>query len=349
MDIQCYGQRMLNPFRGIINVIKYKAAEAVTTDGIRWDIYVKNESLLSDVHDKHKPSKKIQISEIRYASWTRAGGIKYGRRYQSEDYTRMAAQGDVLYQKILEINENLPFPLQDNYELWLLDRQLQPLALLDSAITVEEVDLDTAIDWRAGIYCKQAFRPLSLDNDSIGDYAPIEPQASDPQPSSNKITSAADRLTEIVNEAAGPIPVGQWFCKHSHNSKNDYYVGLEGINLGQQYIGRQLPGKVFPAGVLAINNFDGKKLSLLKEYLDWLAPCDLLRQDLTPETRKNIELLAAPQALVIEKQFRLYPEIIDQDVINAARVQAKLQEDETTMVQDEDLIHNFYTEVGANG
>ncbi len=30
MDIQCYGQRMLNPFRGIINVIKYKAAEAAT-------------------------------------------------------------------------------------------------------------------------------------------------------------------------------------------------------------------------------------------------------------------------------------------------------------------------------
>ncbi len=127
MDILCYGQRMLNPFRGIINVIKYKAAEAVTTDGVRWDIYVKNESLLSDVHGKHHPSKKIQVSEIRYATWT-TRGIKYGRVYQSEDYTRMAAQGDVLYRKILKINERLPFPLQDNHELWLLDQQLQPLA-----------------------------------------------------------------------------------------------------------------------------------------------------------------------------------------------------------------------------
>jgi len=62
-----------------------------------------------------------------------------------------------------------------------------------------------------------------------------------------------------------------------------------------------------------------------------------------------MELLAAPQALVIEKQFRLYPEIIDLDVINAARVQAKLQEEETTTTKNKDLIHDFYTEVGVNG
>jgi len=45
MSFYCYSQRLLNPYRGIINCIRYRSAEAVTADGVRWDIYVSNEAL----------------------------------------------------------------------------------------------------------------------------------------------------------------------------------------------------------------------------------------------------------------------------------------------------------------
>ena len=63
--IRCYSQRLLNPFRGVVNIIRYKSAEAVTSDGIHWDIYVSNDSLLDGL-DKNR---SIQISDIRYGRW----------------------------------------------------------------------------------------------------------------------------------------------------------------------------------------------------------------------------------------------------------------------------------------
>ena len=48
MSFQRYSQRLLNPFRGVVNCIRYRSAEAVTADGVRWDIYVSNEALLED-------------------------------------------------------------------------------------------------------------------------------------------------------------------------------------------------------------------------------------------------------------------------------------------------------------
>ena len=46
MQIECYAQRLLNPFRGVVHTIRYQSAEAVTTDGVEWDIYVANDALL---------------------------------------------------------------------------------------------------------------------------------------------------------------------------------------------------------------------------------------------------------------------------------------------------------------
>ena len=63
--IQCYSQRLLNPFRGVMNFITYESAEAVTTDGVHWDIYVIDGELLEGLEGKN-----ILTSEIRYGSWS---------------------------------------------------------------------------------------------------------------------------------------------------------------------------------------------------------------------------------------------------------------------------------------
>lgn len=51
MDIRCYSQRLLNPFRGAMNIIEYQGAEAVTVDGVHWDIYVRDLALVADIQN----------------------------------------------------------------------------------------------------------------------------------------------------------------------------------------------------------------------------------------------------------------------------------------------------------
>lgn len=72
MSVECYAQRLLNPFRGVLNTIRYESAEAVTLDGVHWDIYVSNEKLLDDLHQSHR----VQVSDIRYGSWSLEQGLK---------------------------------------------------------------------------------------------------------------------------------------------------------------------------------------------------------------------------------------------------------------------------------
>lgn len=75
MTPTCYAQRLLNPFRGVMNIIEHEGAEAVTTDGLHWDIYVRDTTLVEDLADSHK----VQTSDIRYGSWSQKQGLKRGR------------------------------------------------------------------------------------------------------------------------------------------------------------------------------------------------------------------------------------------------------------------------------
>ena len=128
MTFHRYSQRMLNPFRGIVSYISYRSADAVTADGSHWDIYVSNEALLDGLDSVRRP----QISDIRYGSWSARRGLKRGPILASDDFLLMEAMGTQVYQHLLEVCDQVPYPLLDHYELWLLDAGGQPLALIDS-------------------------------------------------------------------------------------------------------------------------------------------------------------------------------------------------------------------------
>lgn len=89
MPIRCYAQRLLNPFRGVMNVIEFEAAEAVTLDGVQWDIYVRNAELVKDLAQ----AERVQTSDIRYGSWSAAQGLKRGPIQPSDDFLRDAEGG----------------------------------------------------------------------------------------------------------------------------------------------------------------------------------------------------------------------------------------------------------------
>ena len=45
---------------------EYQGAEAITTDGIHWDICMRDTGVVEDIAN----SLKVQTSDIRYSSWS---------------------------------------------------------------------------------------------------------------------------------------------------------------------------------------------------------------------------------------------------------------------------------------
>ena len=144
MGYQCFSQRLLNPFRGITNTIRYQSAEAVTADGVKWDIYVSNDGLLKGL----PYNRGTQVSDIRYGSWTLDSGLKRGPLYPSDDFKRLEQMGDKVYEHLLKVHQQIPFPFEDSFELWLLDSEDRPLALIDSAMTASDIYLDQSLAWQ---------------------------------------------------------------------------------------------------------------------------------------------------------------------------------------------------------
>lgn len=324
MDFSCYAQRILNPFRGIQNTIAFEAAEAVSTDGSRWDIYVRNEDLLDHGERETAEAARIQVSEIRFGTWTREHGLRRASRHTTLDTTDMEYQGEILASQLPLLSERIPFPLQDRYELWLLDTEGLPFALINSCVFEHEIELDQCIHWNTGQYCASSFT-----SDKLADSC-LPPS----------------KLLDLhVVARTGNHPSAQWFRR----TVTGEGVGCAGINLEHRYLQRVLPASRFPRFILNDCSSRQVRVPVVTEYLDWLAPWLLLLQDLDRPTRSALEHQARRQAAILAQQHRLYPEIINSEVINVARIQAMLSANDAAQESTDDLIHAFYREVGVNG
>lgn len=321
MTIRCYAQRLLNPFRGIINVIEYEGAEAVTMDGVFWDIYVRNAELVKDFEN----ADRVQTSDIRYGSWSVAEGLKRGPIQPSEDFKRMEQQGYVVYEHLLKHHREVPFAFADHYELWLLDKSQQPLALLNSTTKLPDFEIKPDLLWRGGYLCQHTFMPAALE------YI------------NTSIDNAADYLTHYINSCAQQPPQAQWFLRH-----HGCGTALHNINLPSEFATRELPQAAFPHLLVSTANHDEYHQPLIDAFLLWQAPRLLLLQHLLPDIRARYEALARQQALLVEKHWHLYPEVVDKTQISAARVEAQLRKAQPKYLTQEDEMSIFYIELGKS-
>ncbi|WP_455205734.1 hypothetical protein, partial [Kaarinaea lacus] len=254
MSIKCYSQRLLNPFRGVINVIRYQAAEAVTTDGIQWDIYVSNDELLIDLDNP----EHVQISDIRYGKWNANDGLKRGPLHPSADFKRMEALGDVVYEHLLKTHSQIPFEFADCFELWLLDQQRQPLALLDSAVSESNCSHESPQHWRTGFACRNKFQSVLLEQLKQID---------------STCETAAQYLETYINSLAAKTSLSaQWFCRHSDGSGTPIFMGSNDKNVQTA----PLKPQAFPVLLLNTKNHDLLHMQLIEEFTQWQAPWLLL-------------------------------------------------------------------------
>lgn len=317
MQIECYAQRLLNPFRGVMHIIRYQSAEAVTTDGVEWDIYVANDALLDGLG---RAGKRAQISDIRYGHWSAEKGLKRGPLYPSDDFKRLENMGAVVYEHLLDAHRAVPFKFRDSFELWLLDRDDRPLALLHSVRNDSETDTQPPLDWRAGIAAQAQF-----SSSAIADLA----------------GSAGTYLTCHVNSLASGV--AQWFRR----SDDGAGLGLHTLKGGESLRGRVLEADAFPPLFIATAGMDAAHARLVHDYHAWQAPWMLLLPHLDAATRAALETAACRQAGAVEKHCRLYPEVIDHAALQAARVEAALVRSQPPLRKPEDVLPTDYIELGS--
>ena len=314
MRIEYYSQRLLNPFRGVMNVIRYYSAEAVTIDGLHWEIYVSNDELRKGLD----PHAHIQISDIRYGHWSQQDGLKRGPLFPSDDFKRLEEMGAVVYEDLLQLHARIPFPLRDRYELWLLDREQLPLCLLHSVVFEEDIPLDPSLRWRAGNLCAELFRPATMAAEQ-----------------------AATILTQSINDLSTEPATARWFLRED----NGAVLPLQAINLTTGTSNRYSTEQ-FPPFFIREQHADPALTALVQAFLDWQAPWFLLLQNLTPSVRYELEQHARTQALLVEQHFRLYPEVIDESFLRAARVEAMLRKSQPQEEKQDESMSTWYLELG---
>lgn len=317
MQIECYAQRLLNPFRGVVHTIRFQSAEAVTTDGIEWDIYVANDALLEGLG---RAGKRAQISDIRYGHWSAEKGLKRGPLYPSDDFRRLEEMGAVVYEHLLKVHRDVPFAFRDQFELWLLDRNDQPLALLHSVRTHSETDTRPPLDWRAGMAAQERFQSAAI---------------------AGQAESAGVYLTRYLNSLASGV--AQWFCRTDDGAG----LGLHTLKGGDPLRGRVLEAEAFPPLFIATAGMDAAHTRLVHDYHAWQAPWMLLLPHLDRTTRSALEASARQQAESIEKHCRLYPAVLDRAALQAARVEAALVRSQPRPSASDDVMPMFYIELNS--
>lgn len=317
MNVECYAQRLLNPFRGAMHTVKLAAAEAVTVDGLHWDIYVSDDSLLEGL-DR---ALHAQVGDIRYGRWSQAKGLRRGPLNPSEDFRRMEALGDAVYEALVRRHRQVPFAFRDDYELWLLDADGRPLALLHSVIEESDITFDHATEWRAGYAARERFTSAVLPRLGAG--------------------NAGDYLTRYVNRHAGGAPSAQWFRREPDGGG----AGLAGIRLPRALEGRRLAPADFPPLPLADIGHDDAHRQLIQDYHAWQSVWLLVLPGLDPDLRGLLERQLRRQTALVESQFRLYPDTVDSDAITSARVEAVLRASAARPGGVEEALPTFYIEL----
>lgn len=280
-----YALRRVNPFRGVVEVVDVGDATAHSYDGLTWHLRA---------DDGHGLVRPVGV-------WEEGIGWKAGRPDAAPDL--IAA---------LETRPPLPFPIFDTWELWLLHRETGlPLAIIDAARQGEPRPEGREMAWHPFVSSYTGFRSAAL----------MEREKRATSQVGSDI-SHKDMLSRIVNHAARPHPMTQWF----HRDQAGVGKGEGGARLPHEWRGRQLPAEAFPELLVREDWNSRLEQSVIADYHAWLAPLLLLWPRLTTTTRDRLEALACERPRWLVRVHRLLPRVVDPARLNAALVAARLEQ-----------------------
>jgi hypothetical protein len=318
MNIVCYSERILNPFRGVMNVVALDDAEAVTTDGINWFLYILDQ--FNTMENEPEEFANIDNPHIRFGTWSEVDGLKRAPVLPCYHYQEIQHKGERLLEVVRHYASDIPFEFRDYYELWLLEKETrQPLALIDSVCNAGEIHVNDLLCWRAGNLCRSQFKtevPKLTDG----------------------VNSHAELLNRLINTRAGERPSAQWFLRE----QNGYGFGLKGIDLDDSLVGRELSPRMFPRMFIEEHWDNDADAALVNAFINWMSPWLLLLDFLKDPQRAALESAARKHAMQVDKLHLLYPKVVEEKYIKAARVEAMLRRTQQDTKRESDSIDSTY-------
>jgi hypothetical protein len=277
-----YALRRVNPYRGVVQHVDVGEASASSHDGLTWHLRA---------DDGYGWVRPVGV-------WQEGAGLRVGQAKGLEDIL-----------SALETRPALPFPLFDIHELWLLDRESGlPLALLGTDQGMIQGNERTEVEWYPFVLSYTGFRSPSL-----AERDAVVRNASD---------AHRDFLARIVNQAARPNPMTQWFKR----GQDGIGQGEPGRRLPYEWRGRVVAADDFPELLVREHWNSRLERSVISDYHHWLAPLLLLWPRLSTETRRKLEILASENPRWLAKVHRLLPVRLDPARIQAALVAARMEE-----------------------
>jgi hypothetical protein len=284
-EVQSYAIRRVNPFLGVLQVIKTSGGRAISSNGVVWEIDLRTER--SGAWGSLNQGIK-GAAYYRFGLWSADEGLINRPLAPHLDGGELKTQCDYLIECVQARLQYIPFKLIDNYELWLFDRQdKRPVALLASLAPGSKPLSPEPKYWKS---CLGA-------NGVASQYRYAESRA----------------LESLIKQTASTNICKYWVKRDDDGSgvveRNDQSFKLN----------------YFPPFLIAEEWSNDEELSLVSEYIAWVAPSLLTLQSLSSTERDRLEHSLNIQAVSVEHHWHLYPEINDEKKLKAARVQCRLQ------------------------
>jgi len=284
--VDCYAVRRVNPFLGVLQIIDTAYGRALSTNGLTWEI-----QLLASMPVAWGSLNQSTSNSgyCRYGLWSSESGLVLWPSSIRRDDISLQQQCSRLIGCIQEKLHDLPFGLQDTKELWLLDTEhQQPLALLASIRPYDPLPRPEPRFWCG-----------SLGTNDLASQWRF-PQSME--------------LEEQVKHRAGFNLNKRWYTREIE------------CNFYSDDIGNRLSVDTFPKFLLNERWEDVNERNRAANYLQWIASSLLTLQHLNDIDRTELESQLSNHSRSIEHHWRLYPKVIDQQNLNACRVQAQLLE-----------------------
>ncbi|MGB5834564.1 MAG: hypothetical protein WBG92_21610 [Thiohalocapsa sp.] len=306
----CYSLRRASPFLGLVAVVRSPGGRALSFDGRHWQLQV-----------AAYPPRGLwsgdgygdELRYFRFGVWTKADGVARVPLSPILHVGRMLEESERLVEAVAEASPRVPFALVPELELWLLDADDAPLALLATAIDLGAETDDSSLteigrpDWNAGGRGERRFVSATLSAQGIAERDGSGPGRH------------ADLLERRVFDAAGGRRLTQWFRRDAAGGR------CFGFDAPETLVGRWLPDAAFPDFNLRVDWSDETTQALVDDYFRWLSPYLLMLPALPDVMRRKLELAASQHASAVSQLWRMYPRVLDTEFVHRARVEAELR------------------------
>jgi hypothetical protein len=284
-EIQAYAIRRVNPFIGVLQVIETEGGRAISSNGVVWEIELRTER--SGMWGSLNKQTKEAVY-YRFGLWSAEEGLVNRPLAPHLDKGPLTRQCYTLIECIEERLQYIPFKLIDNRELWLFDKEERlPLALLASLKPGDKPPSPEPKYWKS---CLGA-------NGVASQYR----------------FPGARNLEQLVERTASSNIRKYWVNRDEDGS------GVLERN------GECIKVNKFPGFLICENWPNEEDISLVNNYIAWIAPSLLSLQQLDKTERDRLERHLNVQAVSVEHHWHLYPETVDEKKLTAARVQCRLQ------------------------